>query len=516
VSIPATPTSIAYWTLSSTITLGNGSIGGASTINNVCIRGAGAGGLYGTYGSYFIWTGASNGTVFSINGPINNVTIEGINVNGGNLAATLWKFTSVRWLRFRNNYGAAFLTKGVDVEGAAATAQLNFMLDFEYNYITTTAANAIAVNFDGVLADNTDTWLSSFTNNRFESFGLGGIALRLGYSDNIVFSQLHAITTLAYVPTTQTVTFTSGSNQVTLTTPANIIVGELVNAPTVLPAGTKITACPGGNCAATGAYTLSNNATCSGGGCTVALQLLSSCGVLFDSSSGNSFPVGHEFIGPSIASTCTLEDATHTIGPSIFFGWGDTDNEVQPSHPKLRGFTHGNVVFGNTYNYTPPYTTVGLFIGTNYTGNNETSLFNTSPTAGLSFSFYQTLSSTTNLLLGYIWPSGMWEAGLTMKARGFLVKGSTPTLTNACTAGTQVGGETAGSFKLTAGCSGGSISVTFPTATAPNGWSCDAQDMTTPGALFKQTALSTTGVTLTNSGSAGANNDVIVFKCEGF
>lgn len=90
--------------------------------------------------------------------------------------------------------------------------------------------------------------------------------------------------------------------------------------------------------------------------------------------------------------------------------------------------------------------------------------------------------------------------------------GSAPAASGTCTINTQVGGNTAGSFKANGACAAGTVILTF-SATAPNGYVCDAQDETTSADTVKQTAHGTNSVTFT---ATMANADVIVFKCIGF
>lgn len=192
-TLPPTPSAATYWTLSGTITIGNGSTTQASTTPGVCIQGAGSGGLFGQRGTYFRWGGASGGTMFQINGPIENVKLRGFNANGANVAGRIINAGSMRFSEYRDIFASACTQVCIGTYGIASNGALNFMLDWSNLYVTTSQSNAIAVDFDGVLANNTDTWLSTVRNSRFESFGANGRALRLAYSDNILFSQLHAI-----------------------------------------------------------------------------------------------------------------------------------------------------------------------------------------------------------------------------------------------------------------------------------------------------------------------------------
>ncbi len=89
---------------------------------------------------------------------------------------------------------------------------------------------------------------------------------------------------------------------------------------------------------------------------------------------------------------------------------------------------------------------------------------------------------------------------------------ATPTASGTCSVKALLGGQAAGSFKASAACSCGSVTLTFA-ATQPNGYVCDAHDMTTPTDLINQTATSTTSVTFTGTMAA---NDLVVWKCVGF
>lgn len=299
IALPATPPSVGSWCISSTINIGNGSVSGPSTVGGIKIAGAGSGGIFGTRGTYIAWCGPSGGTMIAINGPIENVSIDGINLNGENIASTILDIKSLRFSVLKNIYANGFTGIGVKVRGLPATGMLNFMMDWSLLYITTELNNTIAVDFDGVLSSSTDTWLSTVRNSRFESHGTNGVALRLGFSDNILFEQLHA------------------------------------------------------------------EASGSGG-----------CGVKFDASTsgtgGNGFPKGHLFVKSAITSTCTVEDASHTISTNSFVDYGTTDGEIIPTHPKLIGVTET----GQTFNgwgaaawtsYTSTFSFNGGSIGTGNT-----------------------------------------------------------------------------------------------------------------------------------------------------
>jgi len=104
--------------------------------------------------------------------------------------------------------------------------------------------------------------------------------------------------------------------------------------------------------------------------------------------------------------------------------------------------------------------------------------------------------------------------GINTLPPGFpLAVGPKPALTGSCTTGGQVGGIFAGSF--TATCTlGQNVVMTFPFP-APNGWSCDAHDLTTPADTINQSATTATSATLTDAVATGAG-DTISFKCAAY
>lgn len=90
--------------------------------------------------------------------------------------------------------------------------------------------------------------------------------------------------------------------------------------------------------------------------------------------------------------------------------------------------------------------------------------------------------------------------------------GTVPTgTTGSCSASGFVGGATAGKFTAPL-CAAGTI-ILSGLPTAPNGYTCNAQDQTTPADFLRQTANSVSSVTF---GATTALNDVIVFQCTGW
>lgn len=88
------------------------------------------------------------------------------------------------------------------------------------------------------------------------------------------------------------------------------------------------------------------------------------------------------------------------------------------------------------------------------------------------------------------------------KSSAIAAIGSTPTLTGSCTTNTQVGGNTAGAFHAT--CTVQTVIITFAFS-APNGWSCNTHDLTTPADVLSQSAYSANSCTLSGTTAAADN-----------
>lgn len=99
-----------------------------------------------------------------------------------------------------------------------------------------------------------------------------------------------------------------------------------------------------------------------------------------------------------------------------------------------------------------------------------------------------------------------------IKVAGLISKGSAPVgTTGSCSASGFVGGTLAGKFTAPL-CAAGTIILSALPA-APNGYTCNAQDQTTPADTLKQTANSVSSSTFA---ATTALNDVIAFQCTGW
>lgn len=201
--IPATPVSTVYWTITSTINIGNGSPGVSSTKNNICMQGAGSSSIYGVYGSYFVWAGAPNGTMFKVNGPIRNLYMERMNLAGFNIAGTIIDAAAPQFSSFNNLNITSFRNYGIKVYANSAPGEAAFMNEFAFDFITSDYAGATGMFFSGPTITpagpnyGSDSLLSTIRNTRIVLTGANNTGLYLGYADNMIFEEFHTDTTFA-------------------------------------------------------------------------------------------------------------------------------------------------------------------------------------------------------------------------------------------------------------------------------------------------------------------------------
>lgn len=189
------------YVISSTLNVGNGTSSGASTSNGQVLIGLTAGSV-SNEGPVFMpvqfkWTGASGGTMMSIQGPIWGVKVEGISFNANSLANTCMNITHVMNSTFKDvlctNYTAtAFIQTAYPepvgvVVGSSDNVFMNFM------------AKSPATGGSGFLIGGTSTGTSKrldvarnvYINDHFDFDGHTptsyGIALQ--FVDNISFME---------------------------------------------------------------------------------------------------------------------------------------------------------------------------------------------------------------------------------------------------------------------------------------------------------------------------------------
>ena len=175
------------------------------------------------------------------------------------------------------------------------------------------------------------------------------------------------------------------------------------------------------------------------------------------------------------------------IGGAVVLDYGVTNANILT--------TAATVGFGNwgLANSSGIVLTVGGYFGWSPSGN---------PITGLGVDTTLTRSAAGVVAIGNIGAM----------SRFFISNGAVPVDGGgSCLASSFAGGSSAGTFAA-AVCAAGTISITFA-FTAPTGWSCDAQDRTTPADTLKQTATTTTKATFTATTVAA---DVIQYKCTAY
>lgn len=101
------------------------------------------------------------------------------------------------------------------------------------------------------------------------------------------------------------------------------------------------------------------------------------------------------------------------------------------------------------------------------------------------------------------------SGGAVTTSNGAILSGGTKFTASGCSNSATVGGAIAGQF---ASGTTGTCTVTITLPTAPNGWACRANDITTPAAM-NQTAKATTSCTISGTTTSG---DTVVFLAMGY
>lgn len=122
-----------------------------------------------------------------------------------------------------------------------------------------------------------------------------------------------------------------------------------------------------------------------------------------------------------------------------------------------------------------------------------------------------TAQTTTNINGAIQLGAGKNISGNSLQAFTIPILGTTTFTATGCTNSTLVGGATAGSYH--SGTTGTCTVVITTGLTAPNGWACFGNDLTTTADTIKQTATSATTATLAGTTVTG---DVINFGCQAY
>jgi hypothetical protein len=150
----------------------------------------------------------------------------------------------------------------------------------------------------------------------------------------------------------------------------------------------------------------------------------------------------------------------------------------------------------------------GLYFNSGPAGTPGTIIFQTGTSTRI------TLQASGGLSVGGASDPGVNNVGASnfISTGANISKGTVPVGTlGTCVASSFVGGAVAGKFSA-AVCAGGTIVLSSLPA-VPNGYTCNAQDQTTPADTLKQTANTATSATFLATTAAA---DVVVFSCVGW
>lgn len=369
------------------------------------------------------------------------------------------------------NRGGASAT-ALTVQGAAA--QAGHLLDVNVN------GGAALAYFDNAGALTTPTVNGNTITAGTGTLTLGSVTLNAGAGGTL---GSNAFTSTAYAPLASP-TFT-GTPILSTATATSLSVGSVgATSLTVTGLLSNTTANPDGTTSATAAvFSPTITETTGTNSSTIALRGMavkpSVLGTNTQNYTGSTGVVGAD-IGPSIAAsaTGTLSNLTGEI--------------IGMSNSGSMTLTNVTQLLVKNINGTGVVNAVGAWVwGQNASSNGGAELLlGGSSLPSFAVTSYSLYDQSAN-------PSRF--TGAVQLASALVAVGTAPVLSGTCATASQTGGATAGTF--TATCVAQTVIITFA-ATAPNGWTCNANDQTTPADALKQTASSATSCTLTGTTAA--------------
>lgn len=196
---------------------------------------------------------------------------------------------------------------------------------------------------------------------------------------------------------------------------------------------------------------------------------------------GNNFVGGNHLESATVALDC---------GSAVVWPWAGSGTGC--SHTQFSGFS-GNASTVTLFQIENVASTTDITFDHNGCGGGTNYLINNAMTPAL------TIPCSAN--------PGVYHFG-TQQTQGVISSGTISVA--GCSLTAALGGPTAGKF---ASGTAGTCTVVVTLPTAPNGWTCDAHDQTTPADVINQTAFTTTSCTISGTTASG---DVITFKAQGW
>lgn len=182
------------YAITSTINIGDGDAGEKiSSKGGIKLIGMGGGFSHAVPASTSIIANAEMDSVIAVNGRISDVEIAGLYIGGNGMANTGLFLHSFTGGYFHNLNIIGFKEYGLKImAGTAPTGNYNIYNRFESIGVFALNNNSTCLFMDGHYSDNNDTWLSVFTDCRFDTTqSENSAAAHFKFVDSISFYRCH-------------------------------------------------------------------------------------------------------------------------------------------------------------------------------------------------------------------------------------------------------------------------------------------------------------------------------------
>lgn len=180
--------------ITKTINIGNGDAGEkVSSKGGIRFIGSGGGFAFDSQASTTITAGSDIEAVLSVNGRISDVEISGVYLDGNGKAKCSLFLHSFAGSYFHNIFCYGFTEVGINIlAGGSPTGNYNINNRFDTVGVYCAYDDTTALKIDGVYSQSNDTWLTTFTDCRFDTMQTGGsIAAHFKFVDSISFYRCH-------------------------------------------------------------------------------------------------------------------------------------------------------------------------------------------------------------------------------------------------------------------------------------------------------------------------------------
>lgn len=182
------------YAITSSLVIGNGNSGEkVSTKHGVKLIGMGGGFSHGIDAATTIIAHKEMDDMLTLNGRISDCEIGGIYFNGNSRAKTCLNLKSFSGCYFHNIKAMCFTDVGIKaIAGGEPTGNYNIYNRFESVNVTCLTDKTTGILIDGNYGNHNDTWLSVFTDCRFDTAqSENSIAAHFKFVDSISFYRCH-------------------------------------------------------------------------------------------------------------------------------------------------------------------------------------------------------------------------------------------------------------------------------------------------------------------------------------